>query len=210
MSAGAGLLSRCRHPAAGLLAALVALSLPVASEAQQREQPRASEQVMDAYLSEDALQVLYGRTLPIGQIEDARVRVGFFINEDRDLIGIGDASVDVIDPTRRRRWGLEVGPRAYGALLSNEDEDIFAIGLGGRASYYFDAERQTSVSLTMYYAPDIITFGTADNVKDFSISIETPLTERMRIYVGYRTFELDLPTDREVDDGLHLGLRGNF
>ena len=185
----------------------VAWPLSFANAQQAAEQ---SEHGLDVYLSEDALQALYARTLPIGQVDDARIRVGFFMNEARDLIGIGDASVDVIDPTRRRHWGLAVGPRAYGALLSIEDQDIFAIALGGKASYYFDDDRDTAISLTMYYAPDIVTFGTADNVTDVSVEFETRLTERMRVYVGYRTFEIDLPIDREVDDGLHLGLRGNF
>lgn len=162
------------------------------------------------YLSEDALQALYGRSMRIGDVEDVAVRIGFFYNEARDLIAIGDASVDVIDPERRRRWGLTVGPRAYAALLAVEDQDIFSIGLGGTASYFFDAARTTSVSLTAYYGPDIVTFGNADNVTDVGVEFATRLTDRMTVFVGYRTFEIDLPNDREVDDGLHLGLRGNF
>lgn len=200
--------SRSRTPWAITL--LLAAAWPLSFASAQQRTGVDSEQGLDVYLSEDALQALYARTLAVGQVEDARVSVGFFINEARDLIGIGDASVNVIDPTRRRHWGLAVGPRAYGALLSVEDQDIFAIALGGKASYYFTDDRDTAVSLSMYYAPDIVTFGTADNVTDVSVEFETRLTERMRIYVGYRTFEIDLTVDREVDDGLHLGLRGNF
>jgi hypothetical protein len=30
------------------------------------------------------------------------------------------------------------------------------------------------------------------------------------IFLGYRTFEFDLPVDREVDDNLHIGFRRDF
>lgn len=170
----------------------------------------SQEQGFEAYISEDALQALYVRNMDVGELGMNEVRGGFFLNEDRDLIGLADMLVDVGEPDRRPYWSLQVGPRVYGALLSIEDQDVFAIAVGGKLSYFIGRNRSTSVSATLFYAPDIISFGNADNVKDVSIRLETQLTEATRVFVGYRNLEFDLAVDREVDDGMHLGIQHSF
>lgn len=181
---------------------------PAGSAQAERRSP--SEQGVEAYLSEDALQVLYVRPVDMGEFGRNAARAGFFINEQRDLIGLIDVLVDVGEQQRRPHWTLQVGPRAYGALMADEDQDVFALAFGGRLSYFLGRDRQTSVSIDAFYAPDIVTFGNADNVKDTSIRFETALTARTRIFVGYRVFEFDLTEDREVDDNLHIGVRYQF
>ena len=66
------------------------------------------------------------------------------------------------------------------------------------------------MKLNLFYAPDIATFGTADNVKDRSIRFMTKLRDGTDVFVGFRAFEIDLPIDREVDDNLHVGFRRSF
>ena len=167
-------------------------------------------QGIEAYIGQNALQALYTRNMDVGEFGMNDVRAGFFFNEDRDLILIGDMMVDVGRSERRPNWALDVGPRVYGALLSTENQDIFAIAFGGELSYFFGTARTTSVSISAFYAPDIITFGNADNVRDASIRFETRLTEATRIFVGYRSFEFDLPDVRKVDDGVDIGVRYRF
>lgn len=181
------------------------------AQAQQPGQPQPQpQQGFEGYVSEDALQVLYIRNMDVGELGRNEVRGGFFLNEDRDLIGLADMLVDVGMPDRRPYWSLQVGPRVYGALLTIENQDVFAIGFGGKLSYYIGRNRNVSASITAFYAPDIITFGNADNVTDVTVQLETRLTEQTRVFVGYRTFEFDLEIDREVDDGLHVGIRHTF
>jgi hypothetical protein len=210
----------------GLLAriALVGLSLAAlvpaalrAQEAPQRQGPRG-EQVVNAYLAEKALQVTYLRNMDLGDLGTNGVRGGFFINEDRDLVAMADIVFNVgKTPTPRRLWSLQVGPRVYGALLNVENQDIFALGIGGTISYFIGGNRMTALSGTAYYAPDISTFGNADRVTDFSVQIETPLTPNTHVYAGYRWFRFDLAPaegidsgDREVDDGVHIGVSYRF
>lgn len=191
--------------AAFLLSSGAALGQP------QDEQSESSRlQVVEAYLSEDAMQVLYGRRMDIGELGRNDARVGVFINEERDLIGIADMLFRVGEQRRRPYWSLEVGPRAYGALLAVENQDIFSIGLGGRLSYRLGRTRGSAVSLIAFYAPDIVTFGNADNIKDVSVRLETRLSDTTDLFIGYRMFELDLEVDREVDDNMHLGVRHRF
>jgi hypothetical protein len=66
------------------------------------------------------------------------------------------------------------------------------------------------VTLSLFYSPDIVTFGQADNIKDGSLRLMTRLRSGTDVFVGFRVFEIDLPVDREVDDNLHVGLRRSF
>ena len=79
------------------------------------------------------------------------------------------------------------------------------------AQYFFNRARTTSVTLAVFYAPDIVTFGHADNVKDASLRLMARLRNGTDVFVGFRTFEIDLDVmDREVDDNMHFGFRRSF
>src|SRR5262249_32589284 len=154
---------------------------------------------IELYLSDDAMQALYARMLNLGDLGPTQVRGGFFYNEDRDLIGTGDLLLDVGDEVDARRFELPVGTLGYGAFLAPEDEDVFGVGLGGEAQYFFNSARTMSVSLSAFYSPDIVTFGDADNIKDASLRLTARLRDGTDVFIGFRSFEIDLPVDREVD-----------
>jgi hypothetical protein len=169
------------------------------------------DHAVELYISDDALQAQYVRTLNLGELGPTEIRGGFFYNEDRDLIGIGDLLADVGDDVDVRDLELRVGTRVYGAFLAPEDQDVFGVGLGGEAQYFFGAARTTSVTLALFYSPDIATFGVADNFKDASLRFMTRLRNGTDVFVGFRMFEIDLqPEDREVDDNMHVGFRRSF
>jgi hypothetical protein len=194
---------------------VLAACLPAQILAQQADQPRNAEgaQGIEAYISNKAMQAMYTRRVDMGEFGTNEMRAGFFINEERDLILVGDLLADVGGADRRPNWGLQVGPRVYGALLSSIDkDDVFAISLGGRLSYYLGRNRATALSVAAFYAPEIITFGNADNVSDVSVQFSTRLTESTRVFVGYRTFQFSLPgdNDRKVDRGGHVGIAYHF
>jgi hypothetical protein len=194
------------------LAILVMAGPAMAQEGGNREDRRVTtlDQAIEFYISENALQASYIRTLDLGELGPTEVRGGVFYNEDRDLIGIADLLMDVGDEVDVRALELRVGTRLYGAFLAPEDEDVFGVGLGGEAEYFFNRARTVSVKLGLFYAPDIVTFGTADNVKDVSLRLMMRLRDGMDVFAGFRTLEIDLPIDREVDDNLHVGFRRSF
>jgi hypothetical protein len=134
-----------------------------------------------------------------------------FYNEARDLIAMADGLAR-IGEIEQRRLTFSVGPRMYAAFLSTENNDIFAIAIGGEARYRLGREQSASIMLAAYYAPDIITFGTADNVSDVTLRIDFGLNSAVNVFAGYRIFEIETLTagDHEIDDHLHLGFRYNF
>jgi hypothetical protein len=192
----------------GLLAAL--LALPGLGVAQQRAE--TTDHALEVYLSNDAMQALYIRGLDVNNndLGPIEVRGGFFYNEKRDLIATGDMLVSLGDLAEDRVIRVRAGARAYGAFLAVEDRDVFGVGIGGEAEYVFGRDRNTSIKLGLFYAPDIVLFGEADDVKDTSLRLQTELRDGTDIFIGFRAFEIDLPVDREVDDNLHVGFRRSF
>lgn len=199
-----------------VVAALVAVLAAPAVNAQPRQDNRGGnvrtiDHALEVYLSDDAMQALYVRTLDnVGQLGAADVRGGFFYNEDRDLILTGDMLTRLGDLNAPGAFQVRAGVRAYGAFLAVENEDVFGLGLGGEVEYFFSRDRRTSVSLSVFYSPDIVTFGRADDIKDATLRLQTELRDGTDIFVGFRAFELDLPEDREVDDNMHVGFRRSF
>jgi hypothetical protein len=189
---------------------LTAAGGAVAQQDDARDGVTTLDHAVELYISDDALQAQYVRSLDLGELGPTEARLGFFYNEDRDLIGVGDLLAHVGDDVGVRALEVRVGTRVYGAFLAPEDQDVFGIGLGGEAQYFIGSARNTSVTLSLFYSPDIVTFGQADNIKDASLRLMTRLRSGTDVFVGFRVFEIDLPEDREVDDNLHVGLRRSF
>lgn len=200
---------------APLLAALLVAAAPaVAQQGDARDggdRVSTIDHAVELYISDDALQAQYVRTLDLGDVGPTEVRGGFFYNEDRDLIGTGDLLILVGDEVDVQSLEVRVGTRVYGAFLAPEDQDVFSIALGGEAQYFFNDRRTASVTLGLFYAPDIATFGVADNVKDATLRFMTRLRGGTDVFVGFRMLEIDMsPEDREVDDNMHVGFRRSF
>jgi hypothetical protein len=196
---------------AWLAAALAATGTAVAQQNDGQASPTTTDHAIEFYISNDAMEAQYVRMLDLGDLGPTEVRGGFFYNEDRDLIGTGDLLAYVGDEVGVSNLEVRVGTRVYAAFLAPEDQDMFGIGLGGEAQYFFRKNRAASVTLALFYAPDIVTFGISDNVKDVSLRLMTRLRSGTDVFVGYRSFEIDMaPEDREVDDNLHVGFRRSF
>jgi hypothetical protein len=168
------------------------------------------DHAVEFYISDDALEAQYVRMLDLGELGATEVRGGFLYNEDGDLVAIGDLLADVGDDVNVRSLELRVGTRVYGAFLAPEDQDVFSISLGGEAQYFLNAARNASVTLGLFYGPDIVTFGTADDVIDISLRLMTRLRNGTDVFVGYRSLEFGVDPARDVDDNLHLGFRRSF
>jgi hypothetical protein len=175
------------------------------------ERVDAVERYIEAYVSDDSIQAQYVQELRIEGFGPIEARGGFFYNEARDLIGMVDGLLYIGDQADVRQIEVNVGTRLYGAFLNAENEDTFAVGFGGEAQYFFTRDQRASLKLTAFYAPDILTFGIADNVKDMSLRLQTRIREGTDIFVGYRSLEIEtILGSRDVDDNVHIGFRRSF
>ena len=162
---------------------LAATAPAVAQQDDGQKRVTTIDHAIELYLSDNALEAQYVRSLDLGDLGVTEAKAGFFYNEDRDLIGMGDLLMNVGDDVGVRALEVRVGTRVYGAFLAPEDQDVFSISAGGEAQYFIDKARTTSLMLR--------------NGTD--------------VFLGYRSLEFNIePQNRKVDDNLHLGFRRSF
>ena len=176
----------------------------------QAQEPAERAYSLEAYVSSEAIQAQYIREMSVSEIGKAEFGAGVFFNEDRDLIGMGTALAVIGRPDSLTRFIIRAGTRLYGAFLNGEDEDVFGVSVGGDARYLMGRNRGNSLVLNLFYAPDILVFGSADGVRDVSLRFETGLQGNTTIFVGYRSLQFDLAVSRKVDDSVHIGARHTF
>lgn len=190
---------RCGAFVLGAMAAILAPSL------------HAQDSAGEIALSDESLQLRYVREQENGLgNEPAELGFGLFFTENRDFVASGDylfeASRLQID-----RVTLLAGPVAYAAMLNTENTDVFSLAMAAELRYEFLRRLDLNLVGRAAYAPDILTFGSADQLWDVTVRAELPLTDRITGLGGYRLFEVDLLRGtEELEESIHLGIRYQF
>ena len=79
--------------------------------------------------------------------------------------------------------------------------------------FYIDQRRGFAVSGQAYYSPDILTFGSADNLTDLSARVEYNVATRLQAFAGMRWFEFDLTEgggERTLQEEIFVGVGYRF
>lgn len=173
-----------------LTTVFVSLALILSAPAIQAQEEEATVPRGELALSNDTLQIEYvgsGGRMAGG---NSQITGAFFLSEDRDIV----LSAGMLFPADVDLGPLSAafGPRAYAALLDEENNDVLSLSVG--AQLRFDIPRIDGLAIVghAFYAPDILTFGSADNITDLSARAEMQLAERLIGFAGMRWFEFDL------------------
>jgi hypothetical protein len=189
-----------------ILAAVLAWT-STSAYAQQRDE---DGQRGELALSNDTLQLRYlgneGGVGGTGQLTGA-----FFLSEERDIVlsagALFPANVDL------GRLTLRFGPQVYAALLDEENNDVLAMSVGAEARFVINRRMGLAVSGQAFYAPDILTFGSADSLTDLSARAEIQLGPQMLAFGGMRWFEFDLVEgggERTLQEEVFVGIGYQF
>ncbi len=202
---------RLRRPAAG------AASAPGQEGAQQApdaagEEPRAAggkpERFFEAAFSGEA--VWLGLRSPLRGGGRDHFGLGLVVSEEDDLLVEGRLMrfADPVPAPVRLGVGLEL----FGAFLDEADAEAYGLGLVGSAAYELTVAYPCRVELSLAYAPDQLVLDDGEELVDLRLSFEVDVSARAAAFVGYRTLEVELEDDPDVDldDALHVGLRLGF
>ncbi len=179
---------------AALLLAAAAISFPATAQDLIAEQA-----IGEIALSNDTMQLRYrdgGRNVDVGS--GSRASAAMFLSEARDLVFFGDLLFP--GSIGSERLQLLFGPRVYAALLEDENTDVLSLSLGGEARFELSPDGKLAVSGQAFYAPDILTFGTADSLTDLSARIEYEIQPRLTLFGGMRWFEFELIDEIDGED----------
>ena len=162
-------------------------------------------------LSNDTLQLRYiGSGNQVG-VQGSQLTGGVFLGEQRDFV----LNAGLLFPADLgiRRLNISFGPQLYAALLLEDNDDVMAISVGAEVRFFIDPNRGLAVSGQAYYAPDILTFGTADNLTDLSARVELKVAEQLLAFAGMRWFEFDLTDgsgERTLQEEVFVGVGYRF
>jgi len=162
-------------------------------------------------LSNDTVQLRYIRTGPTLGSDRSRFSGTFFLSEERDVVLSAGLTVPAnlgID-----RLAIRFGPQIYAALLEEENNDVMAVSVGAEVRYLLIRRLGLAIAGQAYYAPDILTFGSADSVTDLSARLEFDIAPRLTIFGGMRWFEFDLIDgggERTLQEELFAGVGYRF
>jgi len=197
------------------IAAVVLSSFPLAAQAQTRSASDDDAQRGELALSNETLQVRYvGREGQVG--EGGQINGAFFLSEERDIVLSGGVLFPAGLPdslTVGRRLTLRFGPQVYAALLQEENNDVLAMSVGVDARFVINPRMGLAVSGQAFYAPDILTFGSADNLTDLSARVEMQVGPELIAFGGMRWFEFDLTEGggtTKLQDELFFGVGYRF
>jgi hypothetical protein len=187
----------------------------ISSGALAEEASPTIQHAAEVSLSNDTLHVRYlvsGEKIGAGRSQGS---AGFFLSEERDI---------VLDAALLFPINLEfdlgpvgpltilVGPRAYAALLDEENSDVMAFSVGTEIRFDILRERLAVVGQA-FYSPDILTFGAADNLLDLSARAEIGLGSQLTGFAGMRWFEFDLTEgegERTLQEEVFVGIGWRF
>src|SRR5688572_1685252 len=141
---------------ASLLAGLTILAL----NAHAQQEASSRQATAELQLSNDTLQLRYvgsGKEVAAG---GGKLTGAFFLSEQRDIV----LSAGMLFPADLNidRLTISFGPQLYAALLEEENQDVMAVSIGAEARYLLIESMGLVVAGQAYYAPDILTFGSAD------------------------------------------------
>lgn len=194
------------------LIALVLGCLGVAlthTAAAQSSEPTGA--VAEIALSNDTLQLRYETGAEAVGVDNGRLSGAFFLSEERDIVlSAGLAMAGNLD---FGRLSLLLGPQVYAALLRDENNDVMSVSVGAQARFLLNQRLGLAVSGHAYYAPDILTFGSADNLTDLGARVELAVADQVTVFGGMRWFEFDLTEgqgERTLQEEVFVGLGYRF
>ena len=183
------------------------ISSLVCITAVQAQTASTASPAVELAFSDETAQVKYrGSTNVIAQ-KNAEVFYTIFLSEERDVVG----SAGLLAGTNLDLGALQIklGPQAYAALLSERNNDVFALALGVEARYDLVRNGALAVVGSAFYSPDVLTFGEADNLRDLMARAEIGLGPRLIGFGGYRWFTLDQLRQEEetLQSEMFVGVR---
>jgi hypothetical protein len=193
------------------LAALAASLALLMNLAEAAESESAGDSIGELALSNDTLQLKYETGGQMVGVDSSRFSGAFFLSEDRDIV----LSAGLVFPADIDLGPLSVavGPRVYAALLEDENNDVMSVSVGAEARFLLNRRTGLAIAGHAYYAPDILTFGSADNLTDLSARAEIGFGERVIAFGGMRWFEFDLTEgegERTLQEEVFVGFGYRF
>lgn len=157
--------------------------------------------------SANIMLMMEGANLSLG---GADVGAGVFFNENDDIVLHANWLGVNARAAQNQPYSIAAGAKLYMGELDAADESLGGIGVGGRVALVRPHPTMPmSFGVEAYYAPNITSFGDAENILELNVRFELDITPSTKVYAGYRLLEAEFEGtgDVELDDSVHFGVR---
>ncbi len=189
----------------------VAIGIALLTTVAVAQEGGSSGSIGELTLSDDTLQLRYVTDGDAVGVDDGRLAGAFFLSEQRDIV----LSAGLLFPSTLDlgRLSIVFGPQLYAALLEDENNDVMSLSVGTEIRLLLNRRMNLALAGHAYYAPDILTFGSADNLTDLGARLELGIAPRLIAFGGMRWFEFDLVDgsgERTLQEELFAGFGYRF
>lgn len=171
---------------------------------------------IEAAVTTETLRADFSTDAALIGLDGNRLGAGLLFSDDNDIVISGQLMAPgVLDQINivPEFLTLSIGGKVVAGLLADPDDDIVGVMPGAEARWLIPLfGLQTWVVGNIFYAPDILTFGDADDVLDFSVNYEVQFLENTAGFAGYRllSFDRDEGGEDDIVDSLQVGVRFTF
>jgi hypothetical protein len=180
---------------------------------QQAAQAADRRDQVEVGISGDTIEGRYLTDGGMVGLERSSLGLGLFFSKDRDLIAQGQLMFPgLLQGMAPGFLTLSAGAKAHFAFLADPDDEVFDLAPGVEARVSLPFDTPMAIVGSVFYAPDILTFGDADHVWDFNLRYEIQFLQNTIGFVGYRLldFEREEGGDDTIVNSFQFGLRFAF
>lgn len=163
---------------------------------------------IDLSLNSDALRLVYATEVGDG------LRIDGGLLHDSDKGDVVHAGLQVVGAAAPGSEQLTAGIGARLAYLDGDggQSDGYALGIGGSARWVVPRYSRFSVAGELYWAPDILSGGDAEEYVDGTVRVAYNVTRNADVYIGARYTSADYENQPSVkfDTGMHAGFALRF
>jgi len=137
---------------------------------------------------------------------------GRFLYNNREETRLGSAGLLFAgEPGNVPGLNLGIGGQLYGGR-TDQQQDLLALGVGGRVVYAPPVMGGLGVSGRIYYAPQILAGLDADRLLESAIRLGYSITPKVRLYGEYQNVRSDFKNHGNwtIDEGVRLGFEATF
>jgi hypothetical protein len=171
----------------------------------------AMADTLDINLRDSSAQVQYKSSMGRDALGKTEFHVGVLYAKPNNTLG--DAGVLVKDEVGSSVPGVSVGIGIKGLVAHTLGTNESALALGGMVRYSPPEVHRLGIIGTVYFSPNITTFGDADRFTETGVRVEYEIIpQAAAAYLGYRKIRFGLSGAPNVilDEGIHVGVRLSF
>jgi hypothetical protein len=180
---------------------------------QQAARTADSRDQVEIGISGDTIEGRYLTDGGMVGLDRSSLALGLFFSTDRDLIAQGQLMAPgLLQGMVPSFLKLSVGGKAHFAFLADPDDEVFDLAPGAEARLSLPFDTPMAIVGNVFYAPDILTFGDADDVWDVNVRYEVQFLQHTTGFVGYRflNFDREEGGDDSIVNSFQFGLRFAF